>query len=114
MPEHADTRNVVLNDVESQADQCRVTCVQQDDELPKEQVSRPKVKFAPNKLRVVISSANTTIIGDDVIDGLHCPDPKWLVQIQGFATIDSVMTAILQEQITVTRKCVCGDRFIPT
>ena len=54
----------------------------------------------------VISSGNTTIIGDYIATGFSKHDSKWLVQASGNYTFQSVLQKIKNNEITVHRRYI--------
>ena len=58
---------------------------------------------AATQIMEVVSSGNTTIIGDYIPTCYSMHDRKWLVQAKGNETLDSVYQAIVQKSITVDR-----------
>ena len=53
-----------------------------------------------------ISSANTTLIGDQVANSFKIHDVKWLVQAEDRATVGSVMKNIQDDTYTCQRRYV--------
>ena len=72
--------------------------ISKDQKLP-DQLLRSKPKM-------VISSGNTTLIGDKMAAAFDKHDPLWLVQVSGNETFQTVLQKILDGEVTVQRKYV--------
>ena len=86
LPPPPDIRKVVLN--------------QATEMVPSSQA--PSIRQSANA-KEVISSGNTTVIGDYVAAAFSQHDSKWLVQATGNATMNTVLQGINKGDITVDR-----------
>ena len=59
-----------------------------------------------NTAKEVISKANTTIIGDYVVGCFHKNDSKWLVQVKGNATLQSLLWDAQHDAVIVNKRYI--------
>ena len=77
-------------------------------QLEKEKQLRSKAQQHQicNSAKEVISAANTTIIGDYVVGCFSKQDNKWLVQVKGNATLQSLVWDVQHDNLIVDRRYI--------
>ena len=107
LPPPPDVRRVVIKDEEGsnfavpEWFQVDVPVVNETFRLDMNTVSLP-----PVRVQEVVSSGNTTLIGDQIAASFHQHDSKWLVQAADRATVGSVIEGINTGSITLDRRYI--------
>ena len=103
LPLPPDVRNVIL--MQQNLSAMLPDWLKEDQPSNKEQFAVP-VQSNVQQINKMVSSGNTTLIGDYIAASFPVHDKKWLIQASGNATIGFIIQAIKEDNITVDRRYI--------